>query len=122
MRYFRDGYTYFVRPRTSREVVMVAPQGFIATDFTRVMSVFNRYTPMCTRVFLLPEWLVRFPGFLALASTSLDIISMSSEITIKHNGLPGQGFGSTAMRRRLTHTECLDSAASGGDQLSTRAQ
>jgi hypothetical protein len=91
---------------------LVAPQGFIATDFTRVMSVSNRYTPMCTPVFLLPEWLVRFPGFLGLASTSLDIISMSSEITIKHNGLPDQGFGSTAMRRRLAHTECLDSSPS----------
>ena len=59
------------------------PQGSTSPDFTVVIAILNRYTPMRTPVCLLLEWLVRFPYFLALPSTDLDITTVLKLTTIR---------------------------------------
>jgi hypothetical protein len=55
-------------------------QGSTSNDFTGVIAV-STYTPMRTPVCLLLEWLVRFPYFLALPSTDLDIAAVLKLMT-----------------------------------------
>jgi len=61
----------------------VDSQGSTSPDFTGVIAILNRYTLMRTPVCLLLEWLVRFPYFLALPSTDLDITTVLKLTTIR---------------------------------------
>ena len=58
------------------------PQGSTCIDSTGDICFFNRNTPIRTPVYLLLDWLVRFPHFIAVKGTFLDELVVPSFVIV----------------------------------------